>query len=134
MIASPFRLLTRLIDPFAAAEGPPPRRILPFSRWALKGAGKALALAACVSILAGTSELVAAWFTGWAIDTALAAGPGAFPGALWGVLIAGVAFFALFRPAIFAIDASMSSVLVQPHLFPLVLSRINRHALGHSMR
>ncbi|NNU79286.1 ABC transporter ATP-binding protein [Halovulum dunhuangense] len=134
MMRSPFRLLTRLIDPFAPAEGPPPRRILPFTRWALRGAGPALLLAACVSVLAGTSELVAAWFTGWAIDTALAAGPGSFPGALWGVLIGGVVFFALVRPAVFAIDASMSSVLVQPHLFPLVLSRINRHALGHSMR
>lgn len=134
MMKSPFRVLTRLIDPFAAAEGPPPRRTGPFCRWALSGSGRGLSVAVAISVLAGFSELLAAWFTGWAIDTAQAAGPGAFPEGLWPVLLAGVLFYVVLRPVVFAADASISSVLVQPHLFPLVLSRINRYALGHSMR
>ena len=129
-----FSPLLRLIDAAQPAEGPPPQRLVPFCRWALHGSERALGLSILVSLVAGVSEIYAAWFTGWAIDAAQAAGPGAFPGPLWPVVIAGLAFFLLIRPLIFSADASMTTVLVAPHLFPLVMSRITRHTIGHSTR
>ncbi|MEM8787443.1 MAG: ABC transporter ATP-binding protein [Pseudomonadota bacterium] len=126
--------LTAWVAPFAPADGPPPGELRAFCRWALSGSEPAIALGIGVTLVAGASELVAAWFTGWAIDTAIAAGPGDFWGSFGPILAAGVAFFLLLRPLIFVADASMTTILLGPHLFPLILSRIHRHTLGHSMR
>ena len=128
------RRLGDLIDPFAPAEGPPPQRLWPFSRWALRGSEKAILAAVCVTFLTGLAELVAARFTGWVIDSAGATGQGAFWGPYWGLIVFGLVFFLLIRPLILVFDAGVSSILLGPNLFPLVLSRVNRHTLGHSMR
>ncbi len=72
-------------------------------------------------------------FTRYAIDRAEAAGLGAVA-ELWPVFLVGALVFLLLRPVLFAADAAMTSVLIGPHLFALILSRINRHTLGHSMR
>ena len=87
-----------------------------------------------VALVAGTMEMVVAWFTGWVIDMATTQGPGPYWARFWPVVAAGAAFFLVIRPIIFAADAGTSSILLGPHLFPMVLSRINRHTLGHSMR
>ena len=126
--------LTRLVDPFAPARGAPPTRLGPFVVWALGGAHRLLWVALVIIFLAATSEMVAAWFTGWLIDTAQARGPGDFWGTFWPMVLVGAVFYMLARPLIFAADASVGSILLEPNLFPLVLSRINKHTLGHSMR
>ncbi|KUF09550.1 ABC transporter ATP-binding protein [Pseudoponticoccus marisrubri] len=127
------RNVLNLIDPFAPADGPPPRALWPFSRWALKGAERAIFLSFFVTFLTGISELVAARFTGWVIDSAAAQGPGDF-WAFWPLILFGVAFFLLIRPLIFIFDAGVTGVLLGPNLFPMVLSRLNRHVTGHSLR
>jgi ATP-binding cassette subfamily B protein len=126
--------LARLIDPYAPVEGPPPSTVGSFSRWALEGAWPAIFVAAGFIIAAAISEVATAWFTGWAIDKAQTAGTGDFWGPFAVVLGAGVLFFLVLRPALFAADAGVTSVILGPHLFPLILSRLNRYTLGHSMR
>jgi ATP-binding cassette subfamily B protein len=125
--------LTRLIPPYAEADGPPPDTFGAFSRWALVGAWPAVLGAGVIIILAAFTEVATAWFTGWAIDRAEAAGPGSFWGPFAAVMGLGVLFFLILRPILFAGDAGVTSVLLGPHLFPLILSRVNRYTLGHSM-
>ena len=127
------RLFAGLIDPFAAADGPPPLQLWPFARWALKGSEKAILLAFLITFLTGASELVAARFTGWVIDSANATGTGDF-WAFWPIIAAGVVFFLVIRPLLYVFDASVTGILIGPNLFPLVLQRLNRHTLGQSMR
>ncbi|MCR8724448.1 ABC transporter ATP-binding protein [Frigidibacter sp. ROC022] len=133
MIA-PVRFLVGMVDSFRPAEGAPPGRLWPFMRWALEGAGWALALTFLTSILAGTMEMLAAVLTGWVIDYAVAQGPGDFLALYWPSLLVMAVFFLLLRPLVFAADSATSSILIGPHLFPLILARLNRYTLGHSMR
>lgn len=121
------------IDPFQPADGPPPSGLLPFMRWALKGSWHAIALAICVTLVVGITEVIVARYTAWVIDSAQAAGQGAFWDAFWPQILVGVGFYMVFRPALFLIDAAVSGVMLSPNLFPLILARINNHTLGHSM-
>ncbi len=127
-------LLTRLIDPYAEADGPPPDAFWPFARWALAGAGRAIFWSAVIVAAAAMIEVASAWFTGWAIDRAQAAGAGSFWQPFGAVVVVGALFFLVLRPIVFAGDAVGTSILIGPHLFPLILSRVNRYTLGHSMR
>lgn len=128
------KTLSRLINPFAPAEGPPPTRLVPFSLWALKGSWRAQGLAVIVVILAAASEMAVAWFTGRVVDAATTGTPGSFWAQFWPLILAGGLFYMLIRPLILGADSATGSMLIEPHVFPLVLSRINRHTLGHSMR
>ncbi|WP_439119337.1 ABC transporter ATP-binding protein [Marivita sp.] len=127
-------LVARLIRPFDPAEGPPPQAILPFVRWALRGAERAILLAFAVTFVTGISELVAARFTGWVIDQTAIVEQGAFWETFWPVVVVGVAFFLVIRPLIFVMDAGVTSILLGPNLYPMVLARLNQHTLGHSMQ
>lgn len=127
-------LLIRMIDPYGEANGPPPQSFWPFARWALAGAVPAMVVAALIIFAAATTEVLSAWFTGWAIDIAEAADPGTFWEPFGPVILVGVVFFLVLRPIVFAADAGVTSVLLGPHLFPLVISRLHRHTLGQSMR
>jgi len=128
------RRLLPQIDPFQPADGPPPQALLPFMRWGLRGSERAILLAVCITFLTGVSELVAARFTGWVIDSAEVTGPGAFWGPFWPLIAFGLIFFLLVRPVLFVFDASVSGVMLGPNLFPMVLQRLNAHVLGHSLR
>ncbi|WP_323767839.1 ABC transporter ATP-binding protein [Antarctobacter sp.] len=122
------------IDPFQPADGAPPQTLWAFTRWALKGAERPILLAVLITALTGVSELVAARFTGWVIDGAEVTGQGAFWGPYWGLIVFGLVFFLLIRPVLFVFDAGVSGVMLGPNLFPMVLQRLNRHVMGHSMR
>ncbi len=126
--------LTRLIDPYAEADGPPPRTFGAFARWALSGAGWAMIGATVIIILAALTEIATAWFTGWAIDRAIAVGADGFGVAAFGIFAAGFLLLIILRPILFAADSGVTNVVLTAHLFPLILSRVNRYTLGHSMR
>ena len=128
------RLLSWLIDPFAPANGPPPQDLWHFTRWALRGAEPAIWLTFVITFVSGTMELVAANFTRWIIDGAAATQPGAFWAPFWPVIVFGLVFYLVVRPIVSAVDAWSTSMVLGPHLFALVLSRLNRHTLGHAMR
>ncbi|MEM0949230.1 MAG: ABC transporter ATP-binding protein [Pseudomonadota bacterium] len=126
--------LARVIPPYALADGPPPRTFGPFARWALAGAGGAMIGATVIIILAALTEIATAWFTGWAIDRAISAGAEGFSLVLAGVFAVGFVLLIILRPILFAADSGVTNVVLTAHLFPLILSRVNRYTLGHSMR
>ena len=123
-----------LIDPFAPADGAPPRRLFAFGRWAVSGAEKAILLAVTTAFLVGLIELASAAFAGWVVDAASNAQSEGFWRPFAGIIAIGLVFFLILRPVILTADAATNSVLLHPNLFPLIISRLNRYALGHSMQ
>ena len=127
--------MNKLIDPFAAAEGPPPHSLWPFMRWALRGSWPALGLATFISALAGLMEAATALIMGLVIDSTAARSPEAyFTGETLVVLAASVAFFMMLRPLAFGLSSAANSILVAPNVNPLVLSRLNRWTLGQAVQ
>ncbi|MBS0123728.1 ABC transporter ATP-binding protein [Thetidibacter halocola] len=121
------------IDPFQPAEGPPPNRLLPFFGWALRGAWPVIWVAGAISVLAGVAEVVAALLLGWVIDAALATDATSVFADQSGVLVFSLVFFLLLRPAILGASAYSQSILMQPNVLNLALSRLHRHTLGQSV-
>ncbi|MGX9356047.1 ABC transporter ATP-binding protein [Roseobacteraceae bacterium S113] len=125
--------LTELFDPFMPADGPPPRRLLPFFGWSLKGSGLVIGGAGLISILAGVTEVMAALMLGWVIDAALEGSPEAVFTDSQGLLIFALVFFLLLRPLLLGLSAFSQTIMLQPNLMNLVLSRIHRFTLGQSV-
>jgi len=121
------------IDGFQPAKGAPPRRLAGFIFWCLRGATGMLVLAALVSAMAGTLEVSTAYLMGLVVDGALADGAD-FLTLRWPFLLAVVGFFLVLRPLMFGLSATMQSLVVGPNVMPLVLSRLNRYTLGHSVQ
>ena len=123
------------IDAFRPAEGPPPNTLGAFMRWCLSGAWPMLLLAALFSALAGAMEAGTAFILGRVIDTAIASGPEAFfSAANLAMILGALGFFLILRPILFGLSAASNSVIVQPNVNPLVLSRLNRWTLGQSVQ
>ena len=122
-----------LIDPFAPAEGPPPRTLVAFLRWCLRGSLGVIAAGGAVSAALGVLEVMAAGILGMVVDRALGTpGPGVFA-ASWPFLLAAVAFFVVLRPALAGVSGLMQSVIVGPSVINLVLSRLHRYSLGQAV-
>ncbi|KMK65436.1 ABC transporter ATP-binding protein [Puniceibacterium sp. IMCC21224] len=121
------------LDPFAQANGPPPRTLWPFFRWTLRGAEKALGVAAVVSVAAGVVEVMAALILGLVIDAALSSDATSIFVDQSGVLLVSLAFFLVLRPVIFGANSYLQSIVVAPNVFNLVLSRVHRFTLGQSV-
>ena len=127
--------MSKLIDPFAAAKGPPPQNLWLFMRWALRGAWPALGLATLVSAFAGMMEAATALIMGLVIDSTVArSADGYFTGETLVILAASVAFFMVLRPLAFGLSSAANSILVAPNVNPLVLSRLNRWTLGQAVQ
>ena len=125
--------MARLIPPFAGYEGPPPPTLVPFIRWCLRGAGTALSVGAGVAVVSGTVEVVSAMLLGQVIDRAITAGPQRlFPDQGWFLLWAAF-FLIVLRPIIFGLSAAFQSVVINPNLNVLVLSRLHRWTLGQAV-
>jgi len=122
----------RLIDAFRPADGPPPRTLLAFFRWALSGAWGGLGIAAFASALSGAAEVASATLLGGVVDAVAQSGGRTLVDHGW--LIAGfVGFFLIVRPAIMGLSAASSNVIIGPNILPLVLSRLHRWTMGHSV-
>lgn len=123
-----------MIDAFRPADGPPPVTLFAFIRWCLSGAWPALWLAAILSAAAGGMEAVTALILGLVIDAAAQSGPERFFDGSNTYMIAGaVGFFLIARPVLFGLSAASNSIIVQPNVFPLVLSRLHRWTLGQAV-
>ncbi|EIE50091.1 multidrug ABC transporter ATP-binding protein [Salipiger aestuarii] len=125
--------LSELIDPFARAKAPPPSTLWRFMAWALNGAWPVLIPAATFSILGGVTEVLSAKLLGDVIDRALGGAPSAVFSAHGWFLLLCLGFFVLLRPAILGISAYTQSVMMQPNVFNLILSRVHRYTLGHAV-
>ncbi|MGC1494972.1 MAG: ABC transporter ATP-binding protein [Sulfitobacter sp.] len=122
------------INPFSAAEGPPPQTLGAFMRWCLSGAWPVLWLAAFLSAAAGVMEAGTAWILGRVIDGALSAGPERFfDGTNIALILGSIAFFLVVRPILFGLSAASNAIMVQPNVNPLVLSRLHRWTLGQNV-
>ncbi len=121
------------VDPFAPADGPPPRRLIPFMRWSLKGLEPVALFAATLSTLAGVAEVVAALLLGWVVDAALASEASNIFSEQAPILLAALAFFVLVRPAVLGLSSYAQTILLQPAAMSLALSRLHRYTLGQSV-
>ncbi len=125
--------IANLIDAFRPADGAPPETLRAFFFWCLKGALPVLGLAAALSAVAGTLEVVTAILLGRVIDAALAGDPASFFARNWLFLLGFAGFFMLLRPLMFGLSAAANSIVVGPNINPLVLSRLHRWTLGQSV-
>jgi ATP-binding cassette, subfamily B, bacterial len=121
------------IRPFERAEGPPPVTLVAFMRWALGGSFPVLWLAAAISAAGGVMEVVTAIVLGAIVDSALQTGMSDYFASNWPLLLAFTVFFLALRPLVLGLSAAANSILVQPNVNPLVLSRLNRWTLGQSV-
>jgi ATP-binding cassette subfamily B protein len=102
--------------------------------WCLSGAWPALWLAFAFSALAGALEAGTALVLGWVIDATVASGPEAFfDGRNTAVILMSIGFFLIARPIFFGLSAATNSIIVQPNVNPLVLSRLHRWSLGQNV-
>ncbi|PZQ49853.1 MAG: multidrug ABC transporter ATP-binding protein [Rhodovulum sulfidophilum] len=122
-----------LINSTVPAEGPPPDRLWAFLRWALRGAFPAALLGLAVSIGVGVTDVLSAQIIGWLIDLAQSSGPSTLIADSWHLLLLAVGFFLVLRPALMGAGAAINALTLGPNLFPLVMSRLNRHTLGQSL-
>ena len=128
------KVFEHLIDPYAPADGPPPRTLWAYGRWALRGAAPAIWLLVALSILAGVAEAAAAWLVGWAVDLAATSEPRTFFADNWVNLTLLGAFFLVLRPLLMSLTAAMNSRTFMPSVWTMTLFRIHAHTLGHSLK
>ena len=119
-----------LIDAFRPAEGPPPQSLGRFFLWCLSGAWGPLTLAAVLSAIAGVMEVVTAWFLGAIVDAAQSGSPATILADHWPLLAGFAIFLVVLRPIAFGLSAASNSIVVQPNVLPLVLSRLHRWTMG----
>ncbi|MEL6888483.1 MAG: ABC transporter ATP-binding protein [Pseudomonadota bacterium] len=122
------------INAFDRADGPPPQTLWPFLRWCLSGGWPALWLAALCSAVAGALEAGTALILGMVIDATVQLGAdGFFSVSNVGLIAGALAFFLIARPVLFGLSSATNSIIVQPNVNPLVLSRLHRWTLGQSV-
>ncbi|MEM7746438.1 MAG: ABC transporter ATP-binding protein [Pseudomonadota bacterium] len=125
----------RLIDPYQPADGPPPRTVLGFGRWALSGAGPAILLLVALSVAAGAAEAASAWLVGWLVDLAASAKSPErfFEDNLW-ELSAIAGFFVILRPVVMSLNGGIMSRTMMPSLWTMTVLRLHQHVLGHALK
>ncbi len=125
--------LANLINPYAPADGPPPRALAPFFRWALRGSMAVVLIASLLTGAAGMVEAFAAKVLGYTIDMVLATPPADFPARAPWLLLFLVGFFIVLRPVLLGLGGLFNQYVLGPNLSAAVLSRISRWTLGHSV-
>lgn len=126
--------LSTLINPFMAADGPPPRTLGAFLRWALSGAWPGITIATIISAFAGATEVLSALIMGLVIDAAVSGNTETFFAQNWLMLLLFAGFFMVVRPFAFGLGSASNFLTVAPNVDPLVLSRLNRWTMGHDIR
>ena len=125
-------MLGPAIAPFQPTDLPPPARPLPVFGWALSGAWAGVLWATFWSAVAGSLEAVSAVILGHVIDAATGTPSQVFE-QHWQLFAIFAAFYLIVRPIVFGINTTALSLIIEPNLFPLILSRLHRWTLGHSV-
>lgn len=128
--SGPAHQLAGLIDAFQPAPSAPPTTLWRFMLWSVRGAWPVLVLAALISALVGTTEVVSALLLGLIIDAVVETGPVDFFAQHLALVLWFVAFFILLRPLAFGLSSAANAIVVQPNIYVLVQSRLNRWTLG----
>ena len=121
------------IDAFRPADGPPPRTLGRFFLWCLAGSWGPLLVATFLSALAGVMEVLTADFLGRVVDVASTADPATVFRDHWPLFAVFAVFLVVLRPIAFGLSSASNSVIVQPNVLPLVLSRLHRWTMGHAV-
>ena len=122
-----------LIRPFDRVETPPPDTLWRFFRWCLDGNWPIILFAAFVSALAGCLEVLTALLLGQVIDATVGSSEG-FASRNWVTVAFFVGFFLLLRPLTLGLSSLMNNYVVNPNVRPMVLSRLFRWTMGHSVK
>ncbi len=122
-----------LIDPYAPAKGPPPRTLAAFFVWGIRGTFPVIVFASILAGSVGTLEAFTAVLLGMVIDAVLTSGPDRFMAENFWLFATLVAFFVALRPALMGISALFNMYVLGPNVITMVLSRISRWTLGHSV-
>ena len=125
--------LASWISHHAKSDHAPPKTLPAFLRWALRGSEPVLLLSAAASITAGIVEMLSGLVLGLVIDASIASPREALFSENFWMLGAAIAFFLLIRPLAFGASSIMQSYVVAPNVHNLVLSRLHRWVLGHSV-
>jgi ATP-binding cassette subfamily B protein len=121
------------IKPFRPAASNPPATTWRFFRWALQGAWPGILWATLWSAASGSMEAISATLLGDVIDVANSANPATvFSDHIW-LFVAFVGLYLVARPLIFGLTTHAASIVVEPNLFPLILSRMHRWTLGQAV-
>ena len=79
-------------------------------------------------------EAGTAWILGRVIDATISAGPDAFfDGRNLALILMALGFFLIVRPVLFGLSSASNSIIVQPNVNPMVLSRLHRWTLGQNV-
>jgi len=92
-----------------------------------------LSLSALAAAASGALEVLTALLLGIVIDGAIESGPD-FIVERSAMLLMVAGFFLFLRPAVIGTSVGMQSIVIGPNIMPLVLSRLNRYTLGHSVQ
>lgn len=126
-------ILGPTIAPFSPTSLPPPARPAKFFLWALKGAWAGVLWATFWSAAAGSLEAVSATILGRVIDAANTSAPAEVFHTHWQLFAFFAGFYLIIRPLVFGVNTSALALTIEPNLFPLILSRLHRWTLGHSV-
>jgi ATP-binding cassette subfamily B protein len=126
--------LADLISPYRPANGPPPRSLWPFFRWALQGTFPIIIVASVLAGAVGTLEAFTAMVLGTVIDAVVTSGPDQFINENLSLFIVLVGFFVVLRPVLMGLSAMFNQYILGPNVLAQVLSRISRWTLGHSVQ
>ncbi|MFK4259167.1 ABC transporter ATP-binding protein [Agrobacterium tumefaciens] len=126
-----FLYLADSISPFALTDDPPPNELVSFAKWALRGAKLHIFLTVLSSMMVGITTVVGFAMIGWLIDEIKTYGVdttffdytqfAAFP-----------LFYLVVWPLMMGLNAILTTAVLQPNLYVLILARINRYVTGHS--
>lgn len=125
--------LSTLINPFMPADGPPPRKLGAFVRWALAGAWPGIWIATAISAAGGVTEVMAALIMGSVVDAAVSGSTETFFAEHWLMLLLFAGFFLVIRPVAFGLNSASNFLTIAPNVDPLVLSRLNRWTMGQDI-
>ncbi len=128
------RFFTEMMDAFAPADGPPPQTLRPFLRWALRGSGRVIGIAALLGLFLGMSEAFGAWLVGYLVDLVASEDAAGFTDRHLWTLAGAALFFMALRPLMMGVTSAVNSLGVLPNTSTLAMVRLNRHTLGQSLR
>ena len=121
------------IKPFRPASTNPPATTWKFFLWAVQGAWPGIIWATFWSACSGSMEAISATLLGDVIDVANTANPATvFSDHIW-LFVGFAGLYLIARPMIFGLTTHAASIIVEPNLFPLILSRMHRWTLGQAV-
>ena len=125
--------LADIINPYARVAETPPRKLMWFYVWCLKGAFPIIVAGCAVSMTAGGLEAYTALLLGLVIDSTLASEKHLLFSENGLLLFGALAFFLLLRPIVFGLSSMIAATLLTPNLTAQVLSRLHRQTLEQSV-